>query len=110
MDAASVDTLFHAIAHPVRRAVIEQLGRGPRSVSALASPHDVALPTFVRHLQVLEGAGLVRSHKRGRVRTCELVPGAMAAGERWLAEQRALWERRLDQLDTFLIDNPEEVP
>lgn len=100
--AASVERLFQALADPTRRAVVERLVRGPRTVSELAAPFDLALPSFLQHLRTLEQAGLVRSTKRGRVRTCELVPEAIGRAEHWLNRQRALWERRLDQLDDTL--------
>lgn len=98
-----VDAVFHALAHPTRRAVVERLGRGPASMTELNAPFGLALPSLDQHLRVLEQAGLVRSHKRGRVRTFRLDPAPLQAGERWLAEQCALWTRRLDQLDHFLL-------
>jgi DNA-binding transcriptional ArsR family regulator len=115
MVAADIDVLFHALAHPARRAVIERLGRGPATVSELAAPHGMALPTFLEHLRVLEAAALVHSHKQGRARVVRLRPQALLAGERWLADQHALWSRRLDQLDAFLqspepTDPPEQPP
>ena len=70
----------------------------------------MALPSFIQHLSVLEGCGLVRSRKSGRVRTFQLVPQPLEAAESWMAEQRALWERRLDQLDNFLKDLKEREP
>lgn len=98
-----VETIFHALGHGTRRAVVARLGLGPATVSELAAPFDLSLPTFCQHLAVLEAAGLVRSHKRGRVRTCELVPDVLATAESWLHAQRHLWERRLDQLDHHLL-------
>ncbi|MCB9761656.1 MAG: helix-turn-helix transcriptional regulator [Alphaproteobacteria bacterium] len=107
--AIPVEAVFHALANPTRRRVVEQLGRGPASASALAQAHDMALPSFHQHLRVLEQAGVVRSTKRGRVRTYRLAPARLRAAERWLAQQRALWETRLDQLDAFLTtDTPEQ--
>ena len=82
---------------------------GPKR-SELARPFDMALPSFIQHLSVLEGCGLVRSRKSGRVRTFQLVPQPLEAAESWMAEQRALWERRLDQLDNFLKDLKEREP
>lgn len=96
------DLVFHALADPTRRAIIEQLCRAPATVSALAAPHTMALPSFMQHLKVLEQSGLVRSRKTGRVRTCECVPGPLREAEGWLGRQRAHWERRLDQLDSYL--------
>jgi DNA-binding transcriptional ArsR family regulator len=95
---------FHALADPTRRAVLESLGRGPASVTELAKPFHMALPTFLQHLRVLEESGLIRTRKAGRVRTCELKEKPLDEAERWLAGQRALWTKRLDQLDAYLID------
>jgi DNA-binding transcriptional ArsR family regulator len=102
--AATVENVFRALADPTRRRVVERLGRSPASVSELAEPFDMALPSFVQHLQVLELTGLVRSHKEGRVRTYRLVPGRLKLAEDWLSRQRALWERRLDQFDAYVTD------
>jgi DNA-binding transcriptional ArsR family regulator len=100
--------VFHALADPTRRAVVERLGRGPAPVSELARPFKMALPSFTQHLSVLEDSGLVRSHKRGRVRTYRLAPKPLAAAETWMTKQRALWERRLDRLDQYLLQMKEE--
>ena len=97
-----LDPVFRALAHPTRRAVVERLGRGPAATSELARPFRMALPSFVQHLDVLEASGLIRSRKVGRVRTWRLAPRPLAEAESWLAEQRSLWERRLDQLDEHL--------
>jgi DNA-binding transcriptional ArsR family regulator len=98
----SLDAVFQGLANPTRRAVIETLNRGPASVGALAAPFDMALPSFMQHLRVLESCELVRSTKTGRVRTVELVPETLRKTEGWLAAQRALWTQRLDQLDTYV--------
>lgn len=105
----ALDRVFQALADPTRRAVLERLGGGPAPVSELALPFKMALPSFTQHLTVLENCGLVESRKTGRVRTYQLSPQPLMAAEDWMASQRALWERRLDQLDTLLIhlkDNP----
>ena len=94
--------IFQALTDPTRRAVLEQLTRGPAAVSKLAEPFEMALPSFVQHLGVLEDCGLVRSKKEGRVRTYALAPQPLKAAEHWLSAQRAVWERRLDSLDDFL--------
>jgi len=107
---AQLDRVFRALADPTRRAVVERLGAGPAAVTELARPFGMALPSFVQHLSVLEESGLVRSRKRGRVRTYRLSPKPLAAAERWLDGQRALWERRLDQLDRLLLDQKEDEP
>ena len=99
---ATLDHVFHALADPTRRAVLQHLSRGPASVSDLARPFDMALPSFLQHLRVLESSGLVRSTKVGRVRTCEMEAQPLGEAETWIAEQRALWEDRLDRLDDYL--------
>ena len=99
-----VDLVFRALSDQTRRQVLARLSRGPASVTELAAPFDMALPSFVQHLRVLETCGLVRSRKTGRVRTYRLVPERMQLAETWLAQQRTLWERRLDQLDDYLME------
>lgn len=101
---AVVDEVFHALADPTRRAVVEHLGRGPAATSELAGHFEMALPSFVQHLDVLSGCGLVTSAKQGRVRTYQLVPAGLAPAEHWLDAQRRLWTSRLDQLDAYLTD------
>ena len=108
--SASIDQIFRALSDPTRRRVIERLGRGPASVSDLAAPFAMALPSFVQHLAVLEECGLVRSKKQGRVRTYHLAPRRLAQAQGWLDRQRAMWERRLDQLDTYLLDLERKRP
>ena len=93
---------FHALADPTRRAVLATLTSGPATVSDLAQPFDMALPTFLQHPKVLEECGLVRSKKVGRVRTCQLKPKPLADAEDWIGAQRTLWTKRLDQLDDYL--------
>ena len=97
-----LDRVFQALADPTRRAVVERLCQGPAAVSELARPFRMALPSFSQHLDVLEGCGLVRSRKAGRVRTYRLAPAPLKAAETWMTTRRALWERRLDQLDAYL--------
>jgi DNA-binding transcriptional ArsR family regulator len=106
--APPIDGIFRALSDPTRRHVLERLTRSPASVSELAEPFDMALPSFVEHLKVLEGCGLVNSRKTGRVRTYRLAPESMRLAEDWLATQRTLWERRLDQLDDYLIELKEQ--
>ena len=101
--------VFQALAHPTRRAVLERLGRGPASVGELARPFDMALPSFVQHLRMLEAAELVRSRKEGRVRTYVLAPERLRDAEGWLARQRTLWNRRLDQFDDY-VTSLKETP
>jgi DNA-binding transcriptional ArsR family regulator len=97
-----LDQAFHALADSNRRAIVARLTRGAASVTELAVPLDVSLPTVLQHLDVLQRSGLVRSEKVGRVRTCRLEPEPMRAVEHWIAEHRAIWERRLDLLGHVL--------
>ena len=97
-----LDSLFQALANPTRLAVVARLARGPAAVTELAAPFDMALPSFLQHLRVLEESALVESVKQGRVRTVRLSPDTLRRAEGWLARQRDLWERRLDQLDEYL--------
>ena len=101
--SAHLNGLFQALADPTRRAVLGRLGKGPASISDLAAPFDMALPSFMKHIQLLEGSGLIRTRKDGRVRTCALAPRPFAAVESWLASQRALWEGRTDRLEPFVL-------
>jgi len=105
---AQLDRVFHALGDPTRRAVLERLSSGPTAMTQLAQPFDMALPSFSQHLDVLERCGLVRSRKKGRVRTYRLAPRPLAVAEHWMARQRATWERRLDQLDRYLKELKEE--
>ena len=102
-----MDQVFSALGDPTRRAVVKRLSGGPAPVTELASGFKMALPSFTQHLSVLEKCGLVRSRKRGRVRTYYLVPGPLEKAESWLTEQRSLWEKRLDQLDSYLLNMKE---
>jgi DNA-binding transcriptional ArsR family regulator len=97
-------SVFHALSDPTRCAVIRALGRGPSAVSALAQPFNMALPSFMKHVSVLERSGMIRTHKEGRVRTCELVPSSLASAERWLVEQREQWHARTDRMTKFVED------
>lgn len=100
--AKSLDAVFQALANPTRRAVVERLSRGPAAVSELAGPFDMAMPSFLQHIRVLEDSGLVRSRKKGRVRTVHIVPRRLARATDWLERQRIAWEERLDRLDEYL--------
>jgi len=103
----SLDGIFQALADPTRRAVIARLGRGPASISELAGPFDMALPSFLKHIRQLEDSGWIRTVKHGRVRTCTIDKGRFAEVDGWLCEQRALWEGRLDRLEK-LVTAPEQ--
>lgn len=100
----TLDLVYHALANRTRRAVIAQLGEGPASVSELAQPHDMALPSFLKHLDVLERAGLIVTEKKGRVRTCTLNPERLRPAESWLAARKRMWSTRLDGLANLLTD------
>ena len=97
-----LDQVFHALADPTRRGMVERLVRGPASVSELSRPLEMSLPAVMQHLQVLEACGLVRSEKAGRVRTCRIEPDALRAAEAWVTGQRTAWETRLDRLGDYL--------
>ena len=100
---APLDQVFRALADPTRRAVVARLSRGPASVSDLAEPFDMAMPSFLQHLKVLEAGGLVRSTKKGRVRTIEMRPDALCVAGEWIAERRKSWEARLDRLEKMRL-------
>ena len=101
---ATVDQVFHALGDVTRRAILERLSRGPISVSQLAEPLEMTLAAVVQHLQVLEESGLVRTEKVGRVRTCQLDPAGLSVVEKWIADRRSIWERRLDRLGKLFED------
>lgn len=104
---AALDRLFHALSDTSRRAMIDRLGRGPASVGDLARPFAMALPSVMKHLKVLEEAGLVTSAKDGRVRHYQMSDGALDTVERWVSSRRALWNRNLDRLEKFLAGDGE---
>lgn len=97
----SLDRMFHALADPTRRAIVARLVQGPTSVSDLATPFEMAMPTLLAHIRVLEDSGLIGSEKHGRVRTCAIRPGALDATVAWLDRQRAVWEGRLDRMEAY---------
>ncbi|MCY1059159.1 metalloregulator ArsR/SmtB family transcription factor [Nannocystis sp. SCPEA4] len=109
LDQGAVDRVFHALADPSRRAMVERLSRGPASVKELAAPLSMSLAAVVQHVQVLEQSGVIRTEKVGRVRSCRLDPAGLNVAERWIADRRALWERRLDRLGDLLA-GPESPP
>ena len=101
-DSHGLDRAFRALADPVRRGMLARLSRGPASVSELAQPFPISLPAVLQHLKALEQSGLVRSAKKGRVRTVQLQPKALSAAESWIAERRAEWEAHADRLENYL--------
>jgi DNA-binding transcriptional ArsR family regulator len=106
--SAVADDVFYALSNSTRRKVLEQLSVGPATVSELAAPFDMKLPSFVQHLSVLERSRLVKSEKRGRVRTYELAPERLEVAEAWLTERRRLWESRFDRFDEYVKQLKEE--
>lgn len=98
-----LDHAFGALADPTRRAIVARLAQGEASVGQLAQPFAMALPSLMKHIRVLETGGLVETEKRGRVRTCRLKPSGMQSLEAWLAEQRAIWDARLDRLEAYAM-------
>ena len=110
VQSAVADAVFHALSNPTRRKVLEQLSYGPATVSELAAPFGMQLPSFVQHLSVLEKSRLVKSKKRGRVRTYEIAPERFAVVEDWLTARRQLWEARLDRFDQVVKQLKEKEP
>src|SRR5271156_6643822 len=98
----ALDRTFQALSDPTRRSILAQLTRGPTSVSELARPLAMSLPAVMQHLAVLEGSGLVRSEKVGRVRTCRIEPKALSMAEQWINQRRLEWERHFDRLGDYL--------
>lgn len=98
----SIDRIFYALGDPTRRAIVEKLGDGPRSVSQLAAPLGITLTAVAQHLQVLEESRLARTEKVGRVRSCQIDPAGFAVLEKWIRDRRSIWERRLDRLGDLL--------
>jgi DNA-binding transcriptional ArsR family regulator len=103
-DVADLDRVFHALADPGRRLMLERLDRGPASVSELGKPLSMSLAAVVQHVQILEASGLVRTEKVGRTRTCSLNPATLRSAEHWMSERRGLVERRLDRLGDYLAE------
>ena len=100
--AEVADDVFYALSNATRRKVLEKLSVGPATVSELAAPFDMKLPSFVQHLSVLEQSRLVKSKKQGRVRTYEIAPERFRVAEDWLSARRQMWEERLDRFDNYV--------
>ncbi|MDX6256202.1 MAG: hypothetical protein QOJ11_2536 [Frankiales bacterium] len=107
---SELDLVFQALADPSRRAIVERLTRGPASVSELAAPLTMSMPAVLQHLRVLQDSGLIRSSKRGRVRTCQIEPAVLRTAEQWITDRRSGWEHRLDRLGEFLDATAEPLP
>jgi DNA-binding transcriptional ArsR family regulator len=105
-----LDTIFGALADPTRRAILASLAKGEASVSELARPHPMSLPAILKHLRVLEDAGLVAQRKSGRVRHCRLVAQPLKDATDWLEQYRLFWERQLDSLDRYLAGQRTRQP
>ena len=97
-----LDRMFSALADPTRRAIISRLCDGPKSVSELAEPFELALPSLLKHVRVLEESGLVTSEKTGRVRTCRIEQQALHATEAWIHQHISAWEDRLDRMEVHI--------
>lgn len=104
LNYTDVDQVFHAFGDPTRRRMIEQLSQGPLAASDFAKPLGISLAAVVQHLQILEQSGLIRTEKTGRIRTCHLDPAGFTVAAQWIAERRALWERRLDRLGALFAE------
>lgn len=100
--------LFHALSDPTRRSTLARLAKAPAPVTELAEPTGLKLPTVMRHLAVLEEAGLITTSKEGRIRTCAIVPEALIPMRTWLEDQEAIWEARLDRLNAFVMATMKE--
>lgn len=101
-DSSQLDRAFQALADPVRSGMLSRLSHGPASVSQLAEPYRISLPGVLQHLKALEDSGLVRSEKKGRVRTVRLEPTTLSAAESWIADRRSEWEAQADRLENYL--------
>ncbi len=100
--SSDLDRTFAALSDPIRRAIVSQLCEGPRSVSELSQPFEIALPSLLKHVRVLEESGLISSEKTGRVRTCRIERRALQETEAWIHRHVATWERRLDRLEAHV--------
>jgi DNA-binding transcriptional ArsR family regulator len=100
--SSTLDGVFQAVSDPTRRAVLGRLGSGPASIGELATPFDMALPSFMKHIGQLERTGLIRTRKTGRVRVCTIERDTFTLIEGWLSEQRSIWEGRTDRLEQFV--------
>jgi DNA-binding transcriptional ArsR family regulator len=97
-----LDRTFAALSDPTRRDILERLSYGPASISELSRPFDISLPGVMKHIRILEGAGLVTTEKKGRTRECRLGPEQMDDASRWIETRRRQWERRLDRLEAIV--------
>ena len=105
---SALDDVFSALSDPTRRAVVQRLGKQPATVGELAKPFAISLPSFMKHVRMLEASGLIETTKSGRVRTCTLRPEQLALVDGWLAQQREVWLARTDRLEA-LVTKPKET-
>lgn len=105
----ALDRMFHALADSSRRGMVDRLSQGPASVTELAQPLSMALPSVMKHLAVLETGGIVVSEKVGRVRTFRIAPAALDVVEAWVAERKARWNSHFDQLERYLAEHADEL-
>lgn len=103
-----LDDLFQALADPTRRAVLSRLGSGPATVGELAEPFDMTLPSFMKHIHLLERSGWISTRKVGRVRACTIERSNLDVADHWLQDQRAVWESRTDRLEQFVTVTAKE--
>jgi DNA-binding transcriptional ArsR family regulator len=103
-----LDATFQALSDPTRRAIVSALARGQASVTELARPHRMSLPAVMKHLKVLENAGLVTQRKLGRTRLCRLAARPLQKAEAWISRYRAFWDKQFDALDRYLAQQPAE--
>ena len=108
-NAPDLDRVFHALADPGRRLMVERLSRSPASVSELGRPLDMSLAAVLQHVQLLEASGLIRTQKHGRTRTCSINPPVLRSAESWIAERRTMVERRLDRLGEYLAETADQA-
>ena len=104
--SATLDSTFGALADPTRRAILASLMLGEASMSDLAGPHRMSLPAVMKHVRVLQKAGLVSQKKIGRTRFCQLAPAPLKQAEDWIAQYRRFWEGAFDSLERFLSQDP----
>jgi DNA-binding transcriptional ArsR family regulator len=105
-DSSALDRIFYALSDATRRGMVDRLSRGPASVSELAEPYAMALPSALKHLQILEASGIVHSEKAGRVCTYRIETASLEQIERWVARRKASWNDGFDRLERFLMTTP----
>jgi DNA-binding transcriptional ArsR family regulator len=103
-----LDATFQALADPTRRAIISTLAHGQATVTQLATPHRMSLPAILKHLVVLQRAGIVTQRKVGRTRHCRLAAGSLKKAEAWISQYRSFWETQFASLDRYLAAQPKE--